>query len=550
MKNLKYIFFASSLFLFTNCNEPEDVDLNPIEVEAEKPALSAGSANFLKYVSIGNSLTAGFTDNALFIASQQNSFPNLLSQKFALVGGGSFSQPLMNDNFGGIAIGGNRILQPRLVFGGAGPVSLESLIGPVTVSTNLVVNNPTGPFNNMGVPGAKSFHLLAPGYGNLANVSAGLANPYFVRMTGATPNASVLDLALAQTPTFFTLWIGNNDVLGYATSGGDGSNSLTPLDGPPGVGFTQTYGALIAALTTGGVKGVVANIPKVTSIPHFTTVPHNPLSPANPSFGPLIPTLNGVFGQLNQVFAFLESQGVPNATDRQIVFSQTAASAVVVKDETLLNLSAQITAVLNASPTFPAFVQSFGLPVQAAPIVANLFGVIYGQARQATADDLLVLPSSSVIGTVNTSQVAFLMSQGLSQALAGQFSVEGVSLPLADKWVLLPSEQAEIATATAAFNAVIKSSADQAGLAFVDANSLLDKLANGGISSGNFILNAKLVTGGAFSLDGVHPTSRGYAMLANEFLKAIDATYGSNFEASGSLLDIGNYPTNYSPGLQ
>ena len=68
----------------------------------------------------------------------------------------------------------------------------------------------------MGVPGAKSFHLLAPGYGNIANLSLGLANPYFVRMTGATPNASVLDLALAQAPTFFSLWIGNNDVLGYA----------------------------------------------------------------------------------------------------------------------------------------------------------------------------------------------------------------------------------------------------------------------------------------------------------------------------------------------
>jgi hypothetical protein len=32
-------------------------------------------------------------------------------------------------------------------------------------------------------------------------------------------------------------------------------------------------------------------------------------------------------------------------------------------------------------------------------------------------------------------------------------------------------------------------------------------------------------------------------------MKAIDATYGSNFEAAGELLDVGNYPTNYSPLL-
>jgi len=59
-----------------------------------------------------------------------------------------------------------------------------------------------------------------------------------------------------------------------------------------------------------------------------------------------------------------------------------------------------------------------------------------------------------------------------------------------------------------------------------------------------------LVLGGGFSLDGVHMTSRGYALLANEMLKAIDAKYGSNFEASGSLVDLGDYPTNYSPLLQ
>ena len=52
-------------------------------------------------------------------------------------------------------------------------------------------------------------------------------------------------------------------------------------------------------------------------------------------------------------------------------------------------------------------------------------------------------------------------------------------------------------------------------------------------------LKSNLATGGAFSLDGVHPTARGYAFIANEFMKAIDVTYGSNFEASGNLLNPG-----------
>jgi len=551
MKNLKYLYISLGILAFTACNDPEDVDLDPEEMVEELPALTAGSADFSNYVSLGNSLTAGFTDGALFQASQTLSLPNLLSQKFSLAGGGTFTQPLTNDNIGGLALAGTRIQSPRLVFGGAGPVSLESLIGDVTVTTDIALNNPTGPFNNLGVPGAKSFHLLAPGYGNIGNVQLGLANPYFVRMTGTTPDISVLEMAVAQSPSFFSLWIGNNDVLGYATTGGDGSDPITPVSGAPGQGFDGSYGALIATLTAGGAQGVVANIPNVTDVPHFTTVPHNPLDPTDESFGAQIATLNGIFGQLNQVYAYLESVNPAiSASERTIEFSSTAASEVIIKDETLPDLSAEIAAVLGASPTFPAFVESFGLPAQAAPLVAGLLGSTYGQSREATADDLFVLPSASVIGTVNVESVGTLMAAGLPQALAGQFSVEGITLPLEDKWVLIPTEQQEIAVATEEFNQIIAATASQAGLALVDANTLLNQLANGGITSGDFTLQSNLVTGGAFSLDGIHPTARGYALLANEFMIAIDATYGSNFEESGSLLNVGDYPTNYPATLQ
>jgi hypothetical protein len=36
------------------------------------------------------------------------------------------------------------------------------------------------------------------------------------------------------------------------------------------------------------------------------------------------------------------------------------------------------------------------------------------------------------------------------------------------------------------------------------------------------------VTGGAFSLDGVHLTQRGYALAGNEIIKSINAKYNSN----------------------
>ena len=543
--NTKYIWLLLILIGFSACNDPEDVlrdnNIDPT-TGAELPELTAGSADFSNYVAVGASFTAGFTDGGLFIASQENSFPKILSKEFAKAGGGNFTQPLMNDNSGGILVGGNIARGYRLTFNSdiPGPQSLDAFLtglgAPVPPITTEAGVNIGSDFNNFGITGAKSWHLITPGYAAF--------NPYYARIA-SSPTASVIGDAMAQNPTFFTLSeVGGNDVLGYALSGGDDTDNITPSEGPPGVGFDESFAALITTLTSGGAKGVVTNVPYITDLPHFTTVPHNPLTPDNPSFGPLIPTLNGIFGQINQVFAFLQ---VP---ERSIVFSATEASAVVIRDETLTNLSAQITGVFLASPTFPLFVQSLGLPAEAAPLVATLLGNAYGQVRQATADDLFVLPSRSVIGTVNTASMETLMGFGLSPELAAQFSAEGITYPLEDKWVLLPTEQGEIKTATDAYNATIENvAASNSDVALVDLNSILD---GDGILEpiDNFTLTTSLVTGGAVSLDGIHLTARGYAYMANAFLKVIDAEFGSNFEASGNVPNLGDYPTNYSPLLQ
>jgi lysophospholipase L1-like esterase len=552
MKTFKYIALSFFVAGFMACeNEAlEDLRERGTPEEPEAPAeFTQGEADFSNYVALGNSLTAGFSDGALYKVSQENSMPSILAQQFAAVAnGGTFTQPLMNDNIGGLLAGGNPLpgFGPRLVFDGSGPAPLSTVVGPVQPTTDVLLNAPSGPFNNLGVPGAKSFHLLAPGYGDFNGVVANppTANPYFVRMA-SSPQATVIADAIAQQPTFISLWIGNNDVLGYALSGGDGTNPITPMAGPPGVGFEQTYGAIVQSLVSNipNLQGILGNIPNVTAIPHFTTVPYNPLDPSDPEFAAQIPLLNTVFGSINQIFTAL------GETDRIIEFSTEEANPVVIHDENLTDLSAQISGALSQSAEFTAFVVSLGLPEQAAPQVAQLLGATYGQARQAKEEDLFVLPSSSVIGTVNTDRVAFLMSQNIPQQLAGQFSAEGVTLPLEDKWVLLPEEQQEIATATDQFNQVIAGAASSAGFALLDSNSLLDQIASTGFASDDLILSSSLVTGGAFSLDGVHPTSRGYALIANQMLKAIDATYGTNFEASGNLVDISQYNTTYSPSL-
>ncbi len=519
MKNIiKYLFVFLAISL-VSCDPEFDTPVTDVGF------YSSGTADLSNYVAVGNSLTAGYADGALYLTGQENSYPNIMAQQFALAGGGVFTQPLVNDNFGGLLLNDNQITANRLVLavganGNPGPVVLQGM------PTTEITAGQVGPFNNMGVPGAKSFHLLAPGYGNVAGVATGASNPYFVRFA-TSPSTSVIADAVSKNPTFFSLWIGNNDILSFATSGGVGVDQTGNFD-PSTYGgnditdpnvFAQVYSQEVEALTANGAKGVLINIADVTSIPYFTTVPFAPLSPLDPNFGPQIPTLNATFGQLNQAFAFL---GVP---ERSIVFSQNAASAVVVQDESLVDISAQLTQVLQGAG-FPA-----GL--------AAIYGQQYGQARQATSGDLLVLPSSSVIGKVNLERVAQLVAFGVPQEQAGQLSVNGVTYPLQDQYVLIPTERQAVANAAASYNATIRAIADAKGLAFVDAKAFLQRIATSGVAFDSGILSSTYVTGGAFSLDGVHPTPRGYAFTANAIMSAINEKYGATIP----MVNIGNYAT-------
>ena len=96
MKNIKYI--AIMALGLVAC-EPE-LD-NSVE---DAGFYSAGTADFSNFVSVGNSLTAGYADGTVYLEGQKYSYPNILADKFSHVGGGAFTQPLVNDNIGGLVL--------------------------------------------------------------------------------------------------------------------------------------------------------------------------------------------------------------------------------------------------------------------------------------------------------------------------------------------------------------------------------------------------------------------------------------------------------------
>jgi hypothetical protein len=510
IKNFKWLLIASLAFVACNNDDEVTIDSN----SSDGKPLTAGSANFSKYVALGDSFAAGFSDGALFIEAQKGAYPNILAQQFALAGGGAFTTPFMADNVGGFL--GSAIYTPRLYFNGTAPSSVA--LPPFNQVATTTFASLGSTYNNMGIPGAKSFHLLAPGYGSAAG------NPYFARFATNAGTTVIAD-AIAQSPTFFSLWIGGNDELGYATAGGDASvNPLTPT-----ATFQSTYNSLISQLIEGGRKGVIANLPYVTTLPYFYVIKHNQLTQANLTVGGVnqVNALNTqLYGPLKNALTFL-GQG-----NRINLLAATGNNPMLMVDENLTDLSIPLSQVITQG-----LIQQ-GVPAAQAAAQGALFGQVFGRARQTLSTDLICLSASSRIGQTPT-----VVADGIASPTPtlGQL---GITFPLPDRYVLLPSEVAEIKTATDAYNTVIETAATTNNLAFVNAKAIMDQLGNtAGISANGFTLTSTYVTGGAFSLDGVHPSPRGYALIANKFLEAINAKYGSNFKN----VDLGKYRILFPP---
>lgn len=408
-----------------------------------KFTVSKGDADFTKFVAIGNSLTAGYADNALNYDAQMVAYPSLMAKQFMQVGGGDFLQPLVPESSVGIGSSGNARLALSIVNGALTPRPVAAS-GDMSIFTTSVASQ--GPFNNMGVPGAKVTTAVYPGYGNPAN-GAGNYNPFFTRMTTAPSTASMLTDAVAQRPTFFSVFLGNNDVLGYAISGGAG-DAITPMDGPAGVGFAASYETLIGALTANGAKGAIANIADVTTAPYFTTIAHNSL----------VLTRQGQADSLNAAYAPLIQA--------------------------------------NLCSTFKVGPNGFIISDTESPV-----GI-----RQIKPGELV------------------LLSTPQDSLKTGGW---GSSKPIANQFVLTAKELSNIREATNNFNTKIKEIATAKNLAYVDIAAFLLQAKEQGIEANGRKITTTFVTGGAFSLDGIHLTPIGNALLANEFIKSINNTYNA-----------------------
>jgi hypothetical protein len=114
---------------------------------------------------------------------------------------------------------------------------------------------------------------------------------------------------------------------------------------------------------------------------------------------------------------------------------------------------------------------------------------------------------------------------------------EGIGIPtllggtgelLPDRAVLDAAEQSDIGAAVVGYNQAITALAADRDLPLVDVHALVEALAGGTILSDGILLSAEYATGQAFSLDGARFTPKGYGVVANLVIDALDARYGGS----------------------
>jgi hypothetical protein len=425
----KIIYFALAITFLSSCNQEPDV-----------PAPKSGEADFSVFVSLGDSYTAGYTDDALSREGQESAFTTLMAANMSGLGNNGYSVPFLPEGTSvGSSLEGKMELQ--VTQAGLAPVTTDG--NPELLTDGSTWINREAPYHNLGIPGARSYHLVAPAYGDPTQ-GGGNFNPFYARFATAPGVSTALSDALALQPTFFSLWIGGNDVLGYALAGGEGEtagmggNDITPA----GV-FGQSMDFILSNLMELGTKGVIATVPDIDRLPFFNTV--------------LPKMLELTAEQATDLNAAYKQQGLD-----EITFTE-GANYFVVED-----------------------------------------GDHPGGVRQISGDEKLLLTARENI------------------TAAGW----GSQFPIPGKYVLDTDELTAIGTATEAFNDIIRDRAEHFDLALVVTNDLLNTTANGLVIDGATYSNA-YITGGVFSLDGIHVTARGSAILANEFIDAVNGKYGS-----------------------
>ncbi len=447
MKKLNRFLILSLLsfaVIFYGCEDRSDLTA---------PTVKTGSADFSRFVIVGNSLTAGYQNGTLYESSQKYSYGKLIADQV----GAKYEQPIIGDP------------------GTGGRMEIASFNADGT--PNIVYNPNKGeyknlsypaPYNNLGIPGAWLPDALLATDSNSCVTGQTSPNPYFNLVLRGM--GTQIHQAMMQQPTFVIFWLGNNDILGHAATGG-----VAPYT--PEATFAGVYSMAMDSLTATGANVLVANIPYVTSTPYFTTI------------GPKV------------------GLAIKPAVDAGL---------------------------------------AYGLYYQKSTDVGAVPATQFATPDDLIADNVILTLAGStfagMIGDTTGASAAYYQSIGVDPAAVGVDVHQPFGLhpqnPYPNPYTLDADELANIKNVIDSYNNSIATLASAHGFTLVDINTFFSGVATSGLTSNGLKFTSDYITGNMFALDGVHPTTRGYGIIANQFIKVINAT----FNAEIPLVDVATLP--------
>jgi len=201
---------------------------------------------FDRYVSMGNSITAGFQSGGINDSTQLQSYAVLLARAMRA----PFFPPLLN----------RPGCPPPYTNVFAQPTPTRVGGGTATTCALRKIPNPAPPYiSNTAVPGAEVEDIISN------SDTASNPNTLTQFILGGLTQTQMLERA---HPTFVSIWIGNNDVLGAATSStnpGD-STKITSV-----ANFQARYSAMLDTVDAAGPQGaILVGVANVTAIPFFS----------------------------------------------------------------------------------------------------------------------------------------------------------------------------------------------------------------------------------------------------------------------------------------
>lgn len=465
----------------------------PTRPEPSDP-VSGREKKFEKVIVLGGSVSAGLMDGALYSGGQFAAYPNLFGARLDTVFG--------ENTYGIPAVDAGKGYNPRA----STPTEIK---GPYFLdyrnydsdfpARKTVPGSELAPYrgtidslNNFSFPGVRSYEM-----GDRDSLAG---NKFYERIADKVDGKNLVEIALSKNPSLLLLSIGTDDVYSYIINGASGrvpppSSPIGKNDATPIQLFEQSLQSIVGNILNNTESEII--LPTVinpTDFFFFNTLPWFYTNPEIESSYSEIVNFYEDFNRRVQTYNHTH----PNKESRPIVVfdreggADSRAKAIV--DENL-------------------------------PMAETGSGQEIPKYRQMGPDESLLYSAEPRQYESLNNETRF-----------------GTLEPISDEFILTKTERDSIEFVINSYNEILRNTARNSDrIKLLDLASLIEEVGNEKITYDGVLFSTGVDQNTIVSADGYFLNKKGQALLANELIKLINKSYGTDFR----LIDVNSFEGNH-----